>query len=151
MSASAANYVQRVDAKWRLPVPLKFRSTFAPEFQMFLDHDNYLGLVSLQRWQELVEYMDSQRKLNPDDDDLQDAVDRTYNFSEEVSVDGSGRFVIPSRLRPECDLQPETEAVFVGRADRVTLVSLASFEQAFEPKLRSEDARAAQKRLLRGV
>ena len=141
-----------VDAKWRLMIPAKYRPILLPECQMYLDDTNCLALMPLDQWRRLLDHMGKQRSMYPEDDKIEAAFDRTYHFSDRLRIDGStGRFVLPAILRPECDLTPGTEAVFIGRADRVSLMSRARYDREFEQRLRSPEVLEQQRILTRAL
>lgn len=51
-----------------------------------------------------------------------------YAKSEEIPVDGTGRLVLPKKLRDKIDVGPDAEACFKGAGDTFQIWNAATFE-----------------------
>lgn len=109
-------YTHTLDDKRRISVPSAFRDELDGEVVLTRGLDNCIFLFPQQQWEQIAEELS---QLSFGDADSRGLNRFLLSGAREVSLDNSGRMLIPEFLADFADL--EGEAVFAGVNKRIEL------------------------------
>ncbi|MDW8106473.1 MAG: division/cell wall cluster transcriptional repressor MraZ [Armatimonadota bacterium] len=121
-----------VDDKGRVVVPLRFRASLGERFIMTRGFDGCVFVFTTDRWQQLGEKFESGALFDRKKLALQRFL---YSAASEVTPDNQGRVAIPQDLREWAGIEPNSEVVIMGCANRVEIWSKARFERLMDEAL----------------
>jgi MraZ protein len=114
----------KVDAKGRVSIPSGFRSVIAqgdpsddtahqPQFVIFFGDPrrNYLECYTIEAWDEIVARINAMPRSS---EKRRTAQFMYFHGSQKMSVDDTGRIVLPQKLREKIGLSGEAEFVAAG-------------------------------------
>lgn len=110
---------QKLDAKGRLALPVRFRESLVGRDQTRLVVTGWidcLWVYSLEEWLQVEEKI---RRLPSQDPDVMEFTRTFVGCSSEVELDGQGRFLVAQPLRELAGL--EREVMVVGLMNRIEL------------------------------
>ena len=109
-------YDTKIDAKFRVPFPKKFREVFGD--QLVITHGNKSSLIVVPKkeWRTLLRDIEGGSFI---DEEARSA--RRFLLGEAVPVelDGKGRFILPAHLREFGGIK--NEVAFIGQGDSVEI------------------------------
>jgi len=114
-----------LDDKGRLVVPARFRERLGPGFFLTIpEPDPCLAIFPASIWAEICAKIEA---ATVKDAEHRDFVRRFFANTEELSVDGNGRLVIPAAMRAYAGL--EKDVVSIGAQNRVELWAKERYEK----------------------
>lgn len=102
-------YEAKVDQKGRTAIPKKLRDSLGEEIIVTLGYENSLIIVAREQWQALLEGTAGRPFIEYETRETQRFLLGGASF---VSLDGKGRFILPSYLREFAKIKDEI--VFLG-------------------------------------
>jgi len=106
-----------LDDKSRLVVPARFRDRLGAKFVVTIaEPDPCLALYPLPTWEAFCERLDA---APTKDEKFRRFVRHLFAHTDEASLDGQGRFVIPTALREYAGI--ERDAISIGSNTRIEI------------------------------
>ncbi|BCW94894.1 MAG: division/cell wall cluster transcriptional repressor MraZ [Fimbriimonadales bacterium] len=123
-----------VDDKGRVIIPMRFRASLGERFVMTRGFDGCVFVFTSERWQELGQKFESGATFDPRKLKLQRFL---FSAATEVAPDGQGRVAIPQDLREWAQIEPNSEVMIVGCANRLEIWSRAAFNDLLGDALKN--------------
>jgi len=121
-----------VDDKGRVIIPLRFRASLGERFIMTRGFDGCVFVFTTERWQQLGEKFENGATFDRKKMALQRFL---YSAASEVTPDNQGRVAIPQDLREWAGIEPNSEVVIMGCANRVEIWAKTRFERLMDEAL----------------
>jgi len=137
-----------LDEKGRVIIPAKLRGALEGQFWMMLDENDNIGIYNHRTGLDVLEYCEQMIALDPNNQDVADAVERITGSAELMPVDGSWRVQIPEILRIHAEL--EKEVVTVGVLNHAVLWARVNWDNA-QARQQNTEVRKAQASMLRAA
>ncbi len=125
-----ARFMNKIDAKGRFFVPAKARDGLGPRMYVTLSMDrNYLSVYSEERFQTIVESINSFSMTNPKIRNLRRAV---IGEALECEIDSQGRISVTTELWEKIGAKPSTEICILQQPDMLEICTATYYEQSME-------------------
>ncbi|MFN3689874.1 MAG: division/cell wall cluster transcriptional repressor MraZ [Fimbriimonadales bacterium] len=115
-----------VDDKGRVIIPMRLRASLGERFTMTRGFDGCVFVFPSDRWNELSQKFEQGPTFDPRKIKLQRFL---FSAAVDVTTDNQGRVAIPQDLREWAEIQPNSEAVVMGCANRVEIWAKHKFDQ----------------------
>ncbi len=121
-----------VDDKGRVIIPMRLRASLGERFTMTRGFDGCVFVFPSDRWQRLGEKFEEGATFDRRKIALQRFL---YSAATEVAPDNQGRVAIPQDLREWAGIEPNTDVVIMGCANRVEIWAKPRFDQLMNEAL----------------
>lgn len=128
-------YDQNMDAKGRVNIPSKFRSSLGETFIVATGDGKYATIYPMDEWKAFMERALSE--VEPDE--RPDFVRYIQNFATECDLDSQGRVCIPPKVRVKVELTKEV--VVVGAHNKIEVWSLDGWNEYHTNEIEPDEAK----------
>ncbi|GIV04656.1 MAG: transcriptional regulator MraZ [Fimbriimonadales bacterium] len=121
-----------VDDKGRVIIPMRLRTSLGERFTMTRGFDGCVFVFTTERWNELAQKFEQGATFDPRKIKLQRFL---FSAAAEVTTDNQGRVAIPQDLREWANIEPNSEVVIMGCANRVEIWAKHQFDKQMDEAL----------------
>lgn len=121
-----------VDDKGRVIIPMRLRASLGERFTMTRGFDGCVFVFTTERWNELAQKFEQGSTFDPRKLKLQRFL---FSAAAEVTTDNQGRVAIPQDLREWAKIEPNSEVVIMGCANRVEVWAKREFDKQMDEAL----------------
>ncbi len=121
-----------VDDKGRVIIPMRLRASLGERFTMTRGFDGCVFVFTSERWSELAQRFEQGSTFDPRKIKLQRFL---FSAAMEVTTDNQGRVAIPQDLREWAKIEPNSEVVIMGCANRVEIWAKKQFDKLMDEAL----------------
>ncbi len=121
-----------VDDKGRVIIPMRLRASLGERFTMTRGFDGCVFVFTSERWAELAQRFEQGATFDRRKIKLQRFL---FSAAMEVTTDNQGRVAIPQDLREWAKIEPNSEVVIMGCANRVEIWAKNHFDKLMDEAL----------------